>query len=264
MSRASGAAAEEEEEQRPPSPSLVKGSADDEKEDTAAEANAKVYVMDGGWKDICKGTLLVRVDKEPGANGVKGARLVMRNDTGKVKLNARLYPGLKARALRSAGPICVGVAPDGDHIRPAQIKLEEKVLTMSLVNCIFEEKLPPQPGAPHPAAEPPAAAPPTLKLTCAPALPTAALSAAGFSHSRSPQDAARRQLGRCEENSCRHHVRAATLVRAAYCSDDLLESSSVRPRDKQTTRPSSTDQQKKSHSSDSPILVTSETERNKT
>ena len=255
MSRASGAAAEEEEEQRPPSPSLVKGSADDEKEDTAAEANAKVYVMDGGWKDICKGTLLVRVDKEPGANGVKGARLVMRNDTGKVKLNARLYPGLKARALRSAGPMCVGAAPDGDHIRPAQIKLEEKALTMSLVNCIVEEKLPPQPGAPHPAAEPPAAAPPTLKLTCAPALPTAALSAAGFSHSRSPQDAARRQLGRCEENSCRHHVRAASLVRASRLRPFVLGTNN-------TTF--ITDQQKKSHSSDSPILVTSETERNKT
>ncbi len=150
----------DDEPERPPSPSLEKRSAEDDGEQVLYEGKCKVFfkkarpqptaphrthgsqvadtctgLQDNGWSERGLGSLQLRRQKD----GAHGARLLVRNDTGKLMLNANLYPGLK-------------------------VMLKDKNLIMSLVNFVEQSS---QPGKEGEAPSEPAN---QLVLTCAWAL----------------------------------------------------------------------------------------------
>lgn len=95
---------EDAEPERPPSPSLVKGSAEDEGERVLFESKTKLFFLQSGsWSERGVGRLQLRCPLVP--SGATSARLLVRNDTGKLLLNAKLYAGLKV----TKKPKCVVV-----------------------------------------------------------------------------------------------------------------------------------------------------------
>jgi hypothetical protein len=87
--------------------------------DTCAPLCALCGVQDSAWASRGFGNLQLRRPVDASAGG--SARLLVRNDTGKLMLNAKLYKGIKVRlqgksvctTLFNAVPLASGEAPEG-------------------------------------------------------------------------------------------------------------------------------------------------------
>ena len=106
----------DDEAERPPSPSLLRE--EDGSLQTLFECKAKLlFNINSSWSERGVGTLLLQRPTDGGA-----ARLVMRNDTGKLMLNASLYRGIKP-LLRQRGIVL------GLHVAKEGSDAVEKVTT---------------------------------------------------------------------------------------------------------------------------------------
>ena len=119
----------EDEPERPPSPSVHKSAAEDDGEQVLFEAKSKLFFrgevtpagcaanmlmltalcctsQDNAWSARGMGNLQLRrpLDTAAGAS----ARLILRNDTGKAMLNAKLYSGMKV-VIKEGKSVCTTV-----------------------------------------------------------------------------------------------------------------------------------------------------------
>ena len=124
----------EDEPERPPSPSVHKSSAEDDGEQVLFESKCKLFFRDSGdgqvmrtgvanrayahlrpgadclsqatWSPRGVGTLQLRRPLD--ASAAASARLIVRNDTGKAMLNAKLYAGMKV-VVKEGKSVCTTV-----------------------------------------------------------------------------------------------------------------------------------------------------------
>lgn len=121
----------DDEPERPPSPSVHKSSAEDDGEQVAFESKCKLFFrgqvgpagsvssvfttgtkrvavssQDNAWSPRGMGNLQLRRPLD--ASAAASARLILRNDTGKAMLNAKLYSGMKL-IMKDGKSLCTTV-----------------------------------------------------------------------------------------------------------------------------------------------------------